>query len=189
MENTRARVLTTANAAVNGDRNNQYGDPRQDFRRTATMWTALLGEKLGDHAIEAHEVALMMALLKVSRLAWSATKADSWVDLAGYAACGADCVDGLQGWPEVRTAPEPKVERGARHRAHHAEAIVGDLIVSSLSGARWRVVAVESQRKATISYLDGDGRHQNVPIDLDDDASEPWRLFTTTGPRVSGFLA
>jgi len=29
-----------------------------------------------------------MALLKLSRIAWQPNKTDSWIDLAGYAACG-----------------------------------------------------------------------------------------------------
>jgi hypothetical protein len=84
--NARAEVLTMAESLVNGDRNAQYGDPRQDFRRTADMWSAYLGVP-----IAMHDVAAMMALLKVSRIRWSPGKLDSWVDLAGYAACGWDC--------------------------------------------------------------------------------------------------
>jgi hypothetical protein len=34
----------------------------------------------------------MMSLLKISRLSWDPTKRDSWVDLAGYAACGYDII-------------------------------------------------------------------------------------------------
>jgi hypothetical protein len=30
-------------------------------------------------------------LLKTSRLAWTPTKRDSWVDDAGYAGCGYEC--------------------------------------------------------------------------------------------------
>lgn len=84
--NHRADVLLTAEELVNGDRNAQYGDPRQDFQRTATMWSAYLGTEVAPH-----DVAALMALLKVSRIRWSPQKQDSWIDLAGYAACGWDC--------------------------------------------------------------------------------------------------
>jgi nucleoside 2-deoxyribosyltransferase len=87
----RRELLTEAADLVDGDRNAQYGDPRQDFARTATMWGAYLGTD-----VEPHDVAALMALLKVSRLKWSPGKRDSWVDLAGYAACGWHCAEELE---------------------------------------------------------------------------------------------
>ncbi len=90
--NVREKTLRTANSLVNGDRNNQYGDPLQDFARTATMWSAYLGVE-----IQPHDVASLMSLLKISRLRHQANKADTWVDLAGYAACGAHCADATEG--------------------------------------------------------------------------------------------
>jgi hypothetical protein len=84
--NERASLLREAEQLVNGDRNATYGDPRQDFQRTATMWAAYLGVEVAPH-----DVAAMMALLKVSRIRWSPAKRDSWADLAGYAACGWHC--------------------------------------------------------------------------------------------------
>jgi hypothetical protein len=83
--NARAECLQTAEQLVNGDRNTQYDEPSADFRRTAGMWSAYLGVP-----IELHDVAAMMALLKLARIRHAPTKADSWVDLAGYAACGYD---------------------------------------------------------------------------------------------------
>lgn len=84
--NHRRDLLINAERLVNGDRNAQYGDPRQDFQRTADMWAAYLGCD-----VKPLDVAAMMALLKVSRIRWSPGKQDSWLDLAGYAACGWDC--------------------------------------------------------------------------------------------------
>ena len=90
--NERTVLLDGAEEAVNGDRNVQYGDPNADFQRTADMWKAYLsGVYAADRDIEPHDVAAMMALLKLSRIAWSPEKFDSWMDLAGYAACGWDC--------------------------------------------------------------------------------------------------
>lgn len=82
----RRDILMEAADLVDGDRNAQYGDPRQDFQRTATMWSAYLGAQIAPH-----DVAAMMAMLKLSRIRWSPGKRDSWADLAGYAACGWDC--------------------------------------------------------------------------------------------------
>ena len=90
----RSALLADADTIINGDRNVSYGPPSADFARTAAMWTAYLGTN-----IEQHDVAAMMALLKVSRIRWSPTKRDHWQDLAGYAACGWDCVDGYDEAP------------------------------------------------------------------------------------------
>jgi hypothetical protein len=82
----RRSMLEEADSLVNGDRNVDYGDPIDDFRRTAGMWGHYLGM-----ALDPHDVAAMMAMLKLSRIRWSPGKRDNWVDLAGYAACGYDC--------------------------------------------------------------------------------------------------
>lgn len=85
--NTRTKLLHDAEHLINGDRNNQYGPPNQDFARTADLWTIYLD---GRRIIESHDVAAMMILLKLSRISWSAENRDSWVDIAGYSACGFD---------------------------------------------------------------------------------------------------
>lgn len=87
--NNRSDILQEAERLVNGDRNNQYGDPIQDFQRTADMWSAYLGVAPG--TLQPHDVAAMIAMVKLSRIAWSPEKRDHWADLAGYAACGYDC--------------------------------------------------------------------------------------------------
>ncbi len=92
--NVRTDVLTDAEHLINGDRNNQYGPPSQDFDRTALMWTTYLS---GRTILEAHDVAAMMILLKLSRIAWSPNNRDSWVDIAGYSACGFECVGDSDG--------------------------------------------------------------------------------------------
>lgn len=84
--NARASVLSEAESLVNGDRNVQYGDPNADFKRTAAMWSAYKGVEF-----TATDVGLMMALLKISRAAWSPGKRDHYVDGAGYFACAYDC--------------------------------------------------------------------------------------------------
>ena len=78
----RAELLHDAANAVNGDRNVQYGDPNQDFRRTAELWSTYLGVP-----ITAQQVGMMQILLKVSRSVWSPYKRDHYLDIAGYAAC------------------------------------------------------------------------------------------------------
>jgi hypothetical protein len=102
----RAQLLDEAKRLVTGDRNAQYGPPTQDFSRTADLLTALgyrlvseptanFREDFGTrvHALQPSDIAIIMAQLKVSRLMHSRDKRDSWVDLAGYAACGAECAE------------------------------------------------------------------------------------------------
>lgn len=94
MSSVRTSILSEADHLVNGDRNVSYGDPTADFSRTAELWgTYLRGVAARQDVIGPADVAVMMILLKISRLAWSPDKRDSWVDIAGYAACGADCAE------------------------------------------------------------------------------------------------
>jgi hypothetical protein len=72
--NRRSHVLRTAEQLVNHERNTSYDEPEADFRKTAAM----------------HDVAAMMILLKMSRISHDPANFDSWVDVAGYAACGHD---------------------------------------------------------------------------------------------------
>lgn len=95
-EAPRAGVLNEAKGLITGDRNNAYGPPTQDFARTAEMAGAF-GFRVVSHEgatpayPSAHHVAIFMILLKMSRLAWTPEKRDSWVDTAGYAGCGYEC--------------------------------------------------------------------------------------------------
>lgn len=93
--NERKQILLDAANLIVGDRNEDYGDPYDDFGLTADLWHAYLTritERKKGFIIEPHDVAVMMALLKVSRLSWTPQKRDHWVDIAGYIGCGWDCV-------------------------------------------------------------------------------------------------
>jgi hypothetical protein len=94
-ESIRASVLDEAKRLVCGDRNNQYGPPGKDFNRTANALTSLGFGKVNHDGSECevlsdHDVSIIMIVLKLSRLMWSPEKRDSWVDVAGYAGCGAE---------------------------------------------------------------------------------------------------
>jgi len=92
----RKEVLANANKCVNGDREQDYGSPENNFRTIAAMWNAYLGNKTGAArgvapvALDAKDVAAMLCLLKVARISSGHAKADNWIDLAGYAACGGE---------------------------------------------------------------------------------------------------
>lgn len=81
----RPEILDCAKICVCGDREQDYGSPERNFEIIADFWSAYLG-----HPIGAKDVAAMLALLKIARIASGHAKADNWVDLAGYAACGGE---------------------------------------------------------------------------------------------------
>ena len=94
-KSTRVKILHQALEIVTKDRNQDYGNPEDNFATIANYWTTYLQSK---HLIPrsenlvASDVAAMMILMKCSRLATSPNKLDHWIDIAGYSACGGDCV-------------------------------------------------------------------------------------------------
>lgn len=91
---TRADILHAAEKCVCGQRETDYGTPEDNFKAIAELWEAYLNKACTrgvNVRVEAKDVAAMMALLKIARIAAGGGKADSWIDLAGYAACGAEC--------------------------------------------------------------------------------------------------
>lgn len=91
---TRADILHAAEKCVCGQRETDYGTPEDNFKTIAELWEAYLNKACTrgvNVRVEAKDVAAMMALLKIARIAAGGGKADSWIDLAGYAACGAEC--------------------------------------------------------------------------------------------------
>lgn len=83
-------LLDLAKAAV-ADRGLNYGKPEDNFERIAYLWNAHIRNK---HRLIIElgptDVAMMCALLKIARLENQPDHLDSWIDLAGYAACGAN---------------------------------------------------------------------------------------------------
>ena len=69
-----------------GARGNTYGTAESNFTRIAALWNAQLGERLTS-PLQVEDVAILMLLLKTSRLANSPTHMDSWIDIAGYVNC------------------------------------------------------------------------------------------------------
>jgi len=74
-------ALLEAQGLVHGDRNAAYGSPLEDFRRTAKMWSAILGVE-----VLPEKVGLCMIAIKISREC-NKHKRDNLVDVAGYAEC------------------------------------------------------------------------------------------------------
>ena len=83
----RYELLDAAKETV-ADRGEDYGSIWDNHERIAIIWTALIGIQ-----IEPEHVAMMMAGVKLARLAATPDHQDSWVDLAGDAATGSECLD------------------------------------------------------------------------------------------------
>ena len=73
---TRKEILEAAQKCVCGDREQDYGSPEKSFMAIAKILP--------------EDVAAMMCLFKIARIATGHGKADNWIDLAGYAACGGE---------------------------------------------------------------------------------------------------
>ena len=86
-------ILIEALGLTTGDRHHSYGPPTKNFSVTAALWGEYLEAKQHPFPITTVDVSVLMQLLKIARLAESPLKRDHMVDIAGYAACGAQCQD------------------------------------------------------------------------------------------------
>ena len=87
---TRAEILDAAKKCVCGQREQDYGTPESNFQLIADLWNDYLGFVDHDYDITPTDVAMMMALMKIARIKNGGGTGDSFVDLAGYAACGGE---------------------------------------------------------------------------------------------------
>lgn len=96
----RGEVLVEALSIINGERQDAYGNPEDNFATIAEFWTAYMKasrKRLPPNApehihfwITPKDVAVMMALLKIARIATGTQRKDSYVDAAGYIGLAAD---------------------------------------------------------------------------------------------------
>lgn len=103
----RAEILSAAEKCVCGQREQDYGTPENNFETIGLLWSVYLNASHPEYTkafplngITAKDVAAMMSLLKIARIATS-DNPDSYIDLAGYAACGG----------EIATAYAPTMQR------------------------------------------------------------------------------
>jgi len=97
------KTLKTALELTGGDRAKQHGDKRQNHQNIADLWNAYLGgsRKVSDdiavgvlaRPLTAHDVAIMMILVKVARTKSGTFNLDNFIDIAGYAGVAAECAD------------------------------------------------------------------------------------------------
>lgn len=90
----RQEILDKAKDCVCGQRQQDYGNPEDNFALIADLWTTYINKD--DLYFTSKDVAMMMALLKVARIRTGKGARDSYVDLAGYAACAGEIAEILE---------------------------------------------------------------------------------------------
>jgi|TARA_R110000823_G_scaffold16532_1_gene52934 hypothetical protein len=81
----RDSTIQIAQDLINGDRQDTYGKAEDNFKRIAERWTQLLGIE-----IKPWQVGVMMADLKLARLANGKPNLDSFIDGIGYLALASE---------------------------------------------------------------------------------------------------
>ena len=78
---TRDEILDKAKDMINGQRQQDYGSPEENFSTIAKLWT-----EYTITVISPVDVCCMMLLLKIARVKNGTGTADCFIDMAGYAA-------------------------------------------------------------------------------------------------------
>ena len=75
------QFLNKASSLVKGQRHKDYGDKTDNHKNIAKLWSAYK-----DVDITAHDVAIMMCLLKIARTKLGDVSEDTYIDMAAYGA-------------------------------------------------------------------------------------------------------
>lgn len=102
----RNECLDAARQAV-AERGLNYGSPENNFSLIARLWSAWLGVE-----VKAHDVAIMMSMLKAARIKNMPNHEDSWVDGGAYFACGVEVATASSA-AASRAITDPRQDDGA----------------------------------------------------------------------------
>ena len=81
--------LKIAAKLLNGKREQEYGNKVKNHENIASLWSAYL-----DYNVTAHDVAVLMLLLKVARTKLGKPTEDTYIDMVGYSAIAGElCED------------------------------------------------------------------------------------------------
>lgn len=116
---TRSEILKAAERCVCTDRNQQYGEPEDNFRIIAALWNVYLFGRGAKSQLSPADVGAMMALFKLGRIATGGNKTDNFIDLAGYAACAGE-ISAESG----HTSKDVKVSAGNKSSAEREKTAV-----------------------------------------------------------------
>lgn len=75
----RGNILDEAKRLIHTDRQKDYGHPRINHQRIATLWSVILKKE-----ITPEQAALCMAMVKAARLVQTPDHLDSYIDGAAY---------------------------------------------------------------------------------------------------------
>lgn len=81
----RARILDAAKDLITGDRDRQHGDAAYSFDSISRVWTWWLEGKL-TKSLSPRDAAMMLDLMKTSRIKTGEHNLDDYIDKAGYTA-------------------------------------------------------------------------------------------------------
>lgn len=154
---TRSEILEKARQCVCEDRDRQYGHPEDNFGKIAELWGAYRGEYF-----PVKDVAMMMALVKIARI-YAGESIDSYVDLAGYAACGGELATEERQTSEEQEEPQEqmKTQEGAFPKG---------LIMELSEGTGDIFVSLGSNAPRERFYFHSDGKW----IGLDNRSGDAW---------------
>lgn len=90
--NKRGSVLLEALDVINGERQDQYGNPEDSFTLIADYWSTYLQSINIDITLTARDATHMMMLFKIARMSGQKASRDNYRDVCGYAGIAADMV-------------------------------------------------------------------------------------------------
>ena len=92
---TRDDFLDAAQKIINGDRAEEYGPAERNFDDIRYEWAPIF-ERIRnnpDEKLDCIDVAMIQCKTKIARLLRNKWHRDSWIDLIGYAAIGAELAE------------------------------------------------------------------------------------------------
>lgn len=101
-------ILQEAQRLIHGQRNADYGHPRENFQHSADLFSAYLGVP-----VSSMDIANLMILMKLSRVHGTGYHRDSYTDIAGYAGC----VERIEEEDPSTSPPVPAAQQAAEEAA------------------------------------------------------------------------
>lgn len=87
-------IAFSAASLVAGQRQAQHGDKADNFSRIAALWQGWLDIRRDPSApLDAHDIGIMMTLMKLARTQTGSHNIDDYIDACGYAACAGEIAE------------------------------------------------------------------------------------------------